>query len=91
MEALIPITFFRNIFPLDALLLFKARVKEIILNLNNVFQKYPSRGVLIARCSEICTKFTGEHPCRSVISINLLKNFIEATLLKSHFDIGVIM
>ena len=71
MEVLIPITFFRNIFPLDTLLLFKARVKEIILNLDNVFQKYPSRGVLIAGCSEICTKFTGEHPCRGVISIKI--------------------
>ena len=28
----------------------------------------------------ICSKFTGEHPCRSVISIKLLYNFIEITL-----------
>ena len=27
-----------------------------------------------------CSKFTGEHPCRSVISIKLLWNFIEITL-----------
>ena len=27
---------------------------------------------LVKRCSEICSKFTGEHPCRSVISIKLL-------------------
>ena len=27
---------------------------------------------------KICSKFTGEHPCRSVISIKLLWNFIEA-------------
>ena len=26
---------------------------------------------------KICNKFTREHPCRSVISINLLGNFIE--------------
>ena len=26
---------------------------------------------------KICGKFTGEHPCRSVISINLQSNFIE--------------
>ena len=27
-----------------------------------------------------CSKFTGEHPCRSAISIKLLCNFIEITL-----------
>ena len=35
---------------------------------------------------KICNKFTGEHPCRSVISINLLCN-----LLKSHFGAGVLL
>ena len=29
---------------------------------------------------KICSKFTGEHPCQSVISIKLLCNFIEITL-----------
>ena len=29
---------------------------------------------------EICSKFTGEHPCRSAISIKLLCNFIEIAL-----------
>ena len=29
---------------------------------------------------EICTKFTGEHPCRSAISVKLLCNFIEIAL-----------
>ena len=29
---------------------------------------------------KICSKFTGEHPCPSVISIKLLYNFIEITL-----------
>ena len=28
---------------------------------------------------KICCKFTGKHPCRSVISIKLLCNFIEIT------------
>ena len=28
---------------------------------------------------KICSKFTGEHPCRSVISIKLLCNFTEIT------------
>ena len=29
---------------------------------------------------KICSKFTGEHPCRSVILINLQSNFVEITL-----------
>ena len=29
---------------------------------------------------KICSKFTGEHPCRNAISIKLLCNFIEITL-----------
>ena len=29
---------------------------------------------------KICSKFTGEHPCRSVMSITLLCNFIEIAL-----------
>ena len=29
---------------------------------------------------KICCKFTGEHPCQSVISIKLQSNFIEITL-----------
>ena len=29
---------------------------------------------------KICSKFAGEHPCRSVISIKLQSNFIEITL-----------
>ena len=28
---------------------------------------------------KICTKFTGEHPCRSVVSIKLQSNSIETT------------
>ena len=29
---------------------------------------------------KICSKFTGEHPCKKVISIKLQSNFIEITL-----------
>ena len=35
----------------------------------------PKKGVL-----KICSKFTGEHPCRSVISIKMLRNLTEITL-----------
>ena len=43
-------------------------------------QKQPPRGVPRKGVLKICSKFTGEHPCRSVISIKLLCNFIEITL-----------
>ena len=47
----------------------------IKLFLSKDLQKQSSRGVL-----KICSKFTGEHPCRSIISIMLRSNFIEITL-----------
>ena len=43
-------------------------------------RKQPSRGFLKKGVLKICRKFTGEHPCRSVILINLQSNFIEITL-----------
>ena len=36
---------------------------------------------------KICSKFTEEHPCRSMIS----KKGYKATLLKSHFGMGVLL
>ena len=42
--------------------------------------KQLSRGVLSKSCSENMLNFTGEHSCRSVISIKLLCNFIEIAL-----------
>ena len=38
-------------------------------------EMFCEKGVL-----KICSKFTGEHPCRSAISIKLLCNFIEIAL-----------
>ena len=35
---------------------------------------------LVKGVLKICRKFTGEHPCRSVISIKLLCNFIKVIL-----------
>ena len=34
------------------------------------------RGVLIERCSEKCSKFTEEHPCRSALSISPTKIYL---------------
>ena len=39
---------------------------------------------------KICSKFTGEHPCRSVISIKLLCNFIEITLRHGCFPVNLL-
>ena len=47
-----------------------------VLNKKHI-QKQPSRGVLRKRCSKNMQKFTGEHPCQSVISIELLCKFLE--------------
>ena len=45
-----------------------------------MFRSSPPGVFLGKRVLKICSKFTGEHPCRSVISIKLLSNFIETTL-----------
>ena len=42
-------------------------------NLKPAIQTQSPRGVLRKGVLKICNKFTGEHPCRSVISIKLLK------------------
>ena len=48
---------------------FSRNVSTISLN---IFQKQQlPRGVPRKKCSEICSKFTGEQPCRSGISIKL--------------------
>ena len=38
-------------------------------------------GVLKKCVLQICSKYTGKHPCRSVTSVTLQTNFIEITLL----------
>ena len=54
--------------------------KSNISTVNCIVQRQPSRGVLGEGVLKICSKFTGEHPCRKVISIKLLCNFIKITL-----------
>ena len=47
----------------------------------NVIIRSSRPEVFLRKCVlKICSKFTGEHPCRSVISIKLLCNFIEIAL-----------
>ena len=54
--------------------------EEILASEKYKIQKQPSVGVLIKRCSENMSKFAGEHPRQSVISIKLQSNFIEIKL-----------
>ena len=44
------------------------------------FRHSRSKVMLVNSVLKICSKFTGEHPCRSEISIKLLCSFIEITL-----------
>ena len=53
----------------------------IIEEIKKQGQKQPPRGVLSKSVLKICSKFTGEHPCRSIISMKL----------KSDFGMGVLL
>ena len=47
--------------------------------------------VFLRKCVlKICQKFTGEHPCRSTISINLLCNFMEITIRHGCFPVNLL-
>ena len=48
-------------------------------------QVFLRKGVL-----KICSKFTGEHPCRSVILIKLLCNFIEITTRRGYCLVNLV-
>ena len=45
---------------------------------------------LVKGVLKIFSKFTGEHPCRSVISIKLLSNFIEVTLRHRYSPVNLL-
>ena len=51
-----------------------------ILNFLILCRSSPPEVLLAKGVLKICIKLTGEHPYRSVISINLICNFIEITL-----------
>ena len=53
--------------------------KRIVLAWRNYWTA-PQSITVFVYCICVCSKFTGEHPCRSVISIKLQNNFIEITL-----------
>ena len=54
---------------------YKNQVLQIFMNGLRIMQKQPPKGV-----PKRYSKFTGEHPCRSAISIKLLCSFIEIVL-----------
>ena len=56
---------------------------EAFLHRSSPSEVFLGKGVM-----EICSKFTGEHPCRSMISIKLL---CFAALLESHFGMDVLL
>ena len=59
----------------------KENLLKLLLRLHTVFtEAAPSEVFLGKGVLKICSKFTGEHPCRSVISVKLLCNFMEITL-----------
>ena len=59
---------------------FRIPILYIIIYVMQYRQKQPSRGVLKKGVLKICSKFTGEHPCWSVISNKLQSNFFEIAL-----------
>ena len=58
----------------------EVRQKQRNQSLN--IQEQSFKGVLIKRCSEICSKFTGKHLCRSVISMQMLGLLLKPGSLK---------
>ena len=57
------------------------KMKWKISQKSSTIRKQPSGIVFLGKAVlKICTKFTGEHPCRNVISIKLQSNLIEITL-----------
>ena len=63
----------------------KQNFSNILLSMmsSKLFQEWSILLIFLLTVSgilEICSKFTGEQPCRSVISKKLLCNFIEVTL-----------
>ena len=50
------------------------------LNRNSPFRSSRPEAFLRKGLLKICSKFTGEHPCRSAISVNVQSNFIDIAL-----------
>ena len=55
-------------------------LKKIYLNNISIFKSIHPEVFLEKTVPKICSKLLGEHPCRSAISIKLLRKFIEIIL-----------
>ena len=55
-----------------------------MIDRSNPLQVLLEKGIL-----KICSKFTGEHPCRSVISIKSQSNFIEITFWHGYTPVNL--
>ena len=55
-----------------------------------MFKSSPPEVFLGKGAPKICSKFTREHPCQSVISIRLLSNFIEIAVLHGFFLVNLL-
>ena len=60
------------------------------LGLSDNEQSQPPVVFLVKGVLKICSKCTGEHPCRSVISIKLQSGFIEITLWHGYFPVNLL-
>ena len=56
-------------------MLFQTKWSYVMIKRSSHTEVFLEKGIL-----KICSKFTGEHPCRSLISINFLCNFIKIRL-----------
>ena len=59
---------------------FQNLVPNLDLKVPSDFRSTRLEVFLVKGVLKICCKFTGEHPCRNVISIKLQSNFIEIAL-----------
>ena len=72
------ISFLRSFFSLFCFSFFKSY--PVLKLLSCQYRSSHLEVFLIKGVLKICSKFTGEHTCRSVISVKLLCNFIEIAL-----------
>ena len=54
------------------------------------YRSSPPEVILGKNVLKICSKFTGEQPCQSVISIKFQSNFIEITLWHEHSPVNLL-
>ena len=71
---------------------FPTSVSKLLLVSNGsaIFRNSRPKVFLGKSVLNICSKFTGEHPCRNVISIKSLCNFIEAAIRHECYPVNLL-